>query len=320
MTKQQTHLVEAATLVGESAREDGSWKVRLISEGQGSSGFYTRKALEETHSVFNDVLSFKNHPSGWDGPETRDFTMIVGEIVGDVWVEDDERGMAAIYGWYLPDPEHKDKIERYKKKIALSIFAMGDGELNEDTGRYEVLGFVEDPYTSLDVVLAPGARGGFMEAARQVYAKRVENASASPAGVKSSKKGFSEMEIKELGDLLGGKIDALTAALTSSTEAAAAEAQANVDEAAVESAVQDALASFADKVKSIESAELLPTQVASLMERAKLGKDIEQHLTDAVAIAKEARSEAGSRQAESGRFGESASGTDYKLSGFGERK
>lgn len=319
MTKHQMHLVEAASIVGESAREDGAWKVRLISEGQGSSGFYTRKALEETHFVFNDVLSFKNHPVGWDGPETRDFTMIVGEIVGDVWVEDDERGMAAIYGWYLPDPEHRDKIERYKKKIALSIFAMGDGELNEDTGRYEVLGFVEDPYTSLDVVLAPGARGGFMEAARKVYAKRVENASASPAGVKSSKKGFSEMEIKELGDLLGGKIDALVATLTVSAEATAAQAQASVDEATVENAVKDALESFATKVKSIESAGLLPAQVASLTERAKLGKDIDGDLAEAAAIAKEARDEAAARTAESGRFGESVGGSDYKLSGFGER-
>lgn len=102
------HLLEAATLIGESANEDGTWKVRVISEGKGSSGVYTAELLEKHHSAFDDILSFKNHPVGWDGPETRDFTMISGEIVGKTWVENDERGLKAIYANYRPDPEYKD--------------------------------------------------------------------------------------------------------------------------------------------------------------------------------------------------------------------
>src|SRR5690625_7567990 len=73
------HLLEAASLVSESASKDGTWKVRLISEGRGSSGIYTRELLENHHHAFNDVLSFKNHPGMWDGPQSRDFTMIAGE-------------------------------------------------------------------------------------------------------------------------------------------------------------------------------------------------------------------------------------------------
>ena len=40
------HLLEAASLVGDTANADGTWKVRLISEGRGSSGVYTAALLE----------------------------------------------------------------------------------------------------------------------------------------------------------------------------------------------------------------------------------------------------------------------------------
>ena len=104
------HLLEAASLVSESASEDGTWKVRVISEGKGSSGVYTASLLENHHKAFDNVLSFKNHPTGWEGPQSRDFTMIAGEVVGETWVEKDERGLTAVYANYRPDPEYADKI------------------------------------------------------------------------------------------------------------------------------------------------------------------------------------------------------------------
>lgn len=317
-TAEKRHLLEAATLVGESAREDGAWKVRLISEGQGSSGFYSRELLEGFHSVLDDVLSFKNHPGEWEGPETRDFTMIVGEILGETWVEDDERGMAAVFGWYLPDPEYRDKIERYKNKIALSIYAMGEGEFNEDSGRFEVLSFEEDPYNSLDVVIAAGARGKFLEHARKVYAHRVENASATSAEDKD-KEGLSEMAEKDVLD----KLDTLIAHFAAATESKQKEAQAEVDSATVESAAKDAVKEYDARVEAISAAELLPAQAKALRESALLGKDISADLDTAVTIAKEAREEAAKAKAEganheTGQFTEGA-GSTHKLRGFGSK-
>lgn len=313
MTVEKRHLLEAASLIGESAREDGAWKVRLISEGQGSSGFYGRDLLENHHSVFNDVLSFDGHPTGWDGPEARSFTQIVGEILGDVWVEDDERGMASITGWYLPDPEYKDKIERYKNKIGVSIYAMGEGEFDENTGNFHVTSFEEDPYNSLDVVIAAGARGKFLESMRKVYESRgSEKASTAPVEDKNEMEGrfVMDQEVKEAFDAINAKFDRLLAAQ---------EAQAHVEaeQSAVDAEAEKRVAAVRDGLEAIESARksLLPTQVKALTERAYRGEDIATEIEDAKTVATEAieaaKGESGAQ--ETGRIGEAASVASYSV-------
>lgn len=296
------HLLEAATLMGESAREDGAWKVQLISEGQGSSGFYSRELLEKYHSVFDEVLSFKNHPTGWDGPEARDFTEIVGEITGETWVENDSRGMAAIYGWYLPDPDHKDKIERYKSKLGVSIYAMGEGEFNEDTGNFTVTSFESDPYNSLDVVIAAGARGKFLESMRKVYEHR-SSSKASTASVVVEKKEIGLTMDKEIEDRFAGIESLLQGLATQKQENAQAEADANAVQAEADKRVEAIVASLA----AVESAraDLLPSQVASLVESAKRGEDVAPAIESAKTIATEAREAFSKPGVETGRIGES---------------
>lgn len=312
--------MEAASLVGESAREDGAWKVLIISEGQGSSGYYSRELLEQYHSVFDDVLSFTNHPTGWDGPEDRDFTMIAGEIVGETWVEDDERGMAAVYGWYLADEAHRDKLERYKKKLGVSIFAFGEGEWDDRTGNFRVIEFTEDPYTSVDIVLAAGARGKIMESMRKTYAQRVENASADSAGV-TEEEGLSEMAEKDVLEAIGK----LTVAVEALTESGKKEAQAEVDanalSTAVEAGIEAGVKAYADSIAAIDAAELFPSQEAELTALAAEGKDISSAIESAKVIAKEARDAAGAQAkqtkvAESAQFSESEGAEGYKFSGF----
>lgn len=323
---QKRPIFEAATLVSESPREDGAWKVLIISEGQGSSGYYSRELLENYHHVFNDVLSFRNHPTGWDGPEGRDFTMIAGEILGETWVENDEREMAAVYGWYLPDEEYRSKLERYKKKLGVSIFAMGEGEWDDNTGNFMVTEFTEDPYTSVDVVIAAGARGKLLESAKKAYASRVEKASADSAGV-TEKEGLSEMAEKDVLDAIGK----LSVAVEALTESGKKEAQAAVDasalDAAVAAGVEAGVKAYADSIQAIEDAELLPSQEADLRDRAAKGEDITSAIESAKVIAKEAR-EAASKKSdpattkpavEAGKFSEGA-GSDYELKGFGTRK
>lgn len=302
MTCEKRHLLEAASLIGESAREDGAWKVRLISEGQGSSGFYSRELLENHYEVFNDILSFKNHPTGWDGPETRDFTQIVGEIVGETWVEDDERGMAAITGWYLPDPEHKEKIERYKNKLGVSIYAMGEGEFDENTGNFRVTSFEEDPYNSLDVVIAAGARGKFLESMRKHYERQTKTPAAS--AVETDKEGLSEMAEKDILDAINGLKAVVDALAESKQEKAKVEVEASV----IGEAVKSGVSAFAERNKAIAEADILDSQKAALIVLATEGKDITADLASAVAIAKEAKEAFGAQgdkpAPETGRLGE----------------
>ena len=292
------HILEAATLASESASADGTWKVRVISEGKGSSGTYTASLLENHHSAFNEVLSFKNHPTGWDGPQARDFTMITGQVVGETWVEKDERGLTAIYANYLPDPDYRDKLERYKDKLGLSIYIEGSG-YEDENGEFIVDWFnPEDPFASLDVVIAPGARGKFLESARKAYES--VDADAKKSTVTSA---GEEKEIK-LDEKDREKLDALVAAvatLVADKEQATAEAaQVTADAEAGRNAVE----AYDAAVTAIDKAELPEAVVESLRAQAKEGVDVTPLIAQAVAMkeAFEARGE---------RLNESSQGRDF---------
>ena len=271
------HLLEAASLVSESASEDGTWKVRVISEGKGSSGTYTASLLENHHHAFDNVLSFKNHPTGWEGPQSRDFTMIAGEVIGETWIEKDERGLTSVFANYRPDPEYAEKLERYKNKLGLSIYIEGSGFEDED-GEYIVDWFnPEDPYGSLDIVIAPGARGKFMESMRECY-------SGKPSDDKHpGTRQVENKEIKmdqELKDAFKGISDTLAGLVAKDKAAEAAEAQVKADQSAVTSAVE----AYAAAEKAIADADLLDVQVESLRAAAKAGQDIAPLIESAKAV------------------------------------
>ena len=304
------HLLEAATLVGESASEDGTWKIKVISEGKGSSGIYTAELLEKHHSAFDDVLSFKNHPTGWDGPETRDFTMIAGEISGATWVDTDETGRKAIYANYLPDPEYREKIERYRNKLGLSIYIEGSGYENE-AGEFVVDWFnPNDPYSSLDVVIAPGARGKFLENARRAY-ESVTTDSEKPSVTSAvDKEKRIKMDEKAL-----EAINALTTAVTAlvaKDEAVKAEAaQAEADE----NAGRDAVEAYDRAVSAIDAAELPEKVIESLRKQAKEGVDVAPLIEQATAM-KEALATSFSESESHGRdFGGNTS-KSYTVAGW----
>lgn len=263
------HLLEAATLASESASEDGTWRVKVISEGKGSSGIYTAELLENHHHAFDDLLSFKNHPTGWDGPETRDFTMISGEVVGETWVDTDETGRKAVFANYLPDPEYKDKIERYKSKLGLSIYIEGSGFEN-DNGEFVVDWFnPEDPYASLDVVIAPGARGKFLESAKRAYESVNPDPEEKPSVTAAQEERKLEME-KDVQDAFDA-LRALIAPLVTEKQTAQ-EAAAQV--AADEKVVEERLDAYDAAVEAIEAAELPADAAKSLRAEARKGTDV----------------------------------------------
>ena len=315
MGNEKRHLLEAGAFAESKPADDGTWKVRIINEGRGSSGIYTASLLENYGHAFDNALSFKNHPAEWDGPTSRDFTMITGQIVGSTWIEKDERGLTALYGNYLPDPDYREKLERYKGKLGLSIYIGGDGHVDEN-GDFVVDTFDEhDPYSSVDVVLAAGRGGKFEESLKDFYATRVEKASAASAEEKTEKKGLHmEKDVEE-------RFDALTNLVQGLIDSKQAEAQAEADASAVEAEVEKRVEAISASVDAVEAAraDLLKAQVAPLLESAKRGEDVAQAIEDAKAIAKEARAELAEGKAEqrqeTGRLGESA--TEYTLKGFG---
>lgn len=318
MTKTK-HLLESASLVGESASEDGTWRVKVISEGKGSSGTYTAALLENHHHAFDDLLSFKNHPTGWDGPETRDFTMISGQVVGETWVENDDRGLKAVYANYLPDPEYREKLARYKDKLGLSIYIEGSGYVDEN-GEFIVDWLnPEDPYASLDVVIAPGARGKFMESMRKTYEARESAASEKEPDADASARDTKERKLrmeKDVEERFAALETLLTSLVAKENDAKAEAAQAEADADAGRKAVE----AYDAAVKAIDAAELPEKVVKSLRAQAKEGKDVTADIENAVAI-KEALAEADKERITEGAPGRGLGGGEaYTLRGFGESK
>ena len=309
------NLLEAASLASTEPAADGSWAVRLISEGKGSSGVYTRELLENYYDAFDDVLSFLNHPSG--SPTDRNFTEIAGRIKKDsVRFVEEADGLGAIYGDYLPDPQYADKLERYRDKLGLSIYISGGGYVEESSGDFIVESFDrEDPFRSVDIVHAPGARGRFLESMKEVYSARSESEKPTVTVAEDER---NRMELEEKVDkaleLLAGLVSDKAA---KSTEAA----QVAADEEAAKIAAESAVAHYSAAVKAVEAAELFESQRETILAQAAKGEDVTAVIESAVKVKSEAIAalqEAANNEGVGRILGES--GTDYVLSGFGGGK
>lgn len=271
------HLLEAATLASTEPSADGSWTVRLISEGRGSSGVYTRSLLENYFHAFEDVLSFLNHPV--EGPHERNFTEIAGRIKNARFQEDSE-GKAAIFGDYYPDEQYAEKLGKYRDKLGLSIYISGTGSVEESTGDFIVESFDEDdPFKSVDVVIAPGARGKFMESMREVYSARVEEEKPTTTAVEDERNKKMELEAK-----VDKALDLLATLIADKAEKSVEAAQVSADAEAVKTAVEH----YAAAVKAVDAAELFESQREAILAQAAEGKDVSELIESAKVVREEA--------------------------------
>lgn len=281
------NLIESGAVLSESEGDDGTWRVRLINEGKGSSGYYSAELLESYKHAFDNSISFLNHPSA--GPEARNFTEIAGRVIGETWTERAEDGTLGVYANWMPDPDHKRKLETYKDRLGLSIYISGSGESAED-GTFRVTEFdAEDPFRSVDVVIAAGRGGRFeiTESMKQMYESRRSD-SIEPGVTSAQEERKLEME-KDVEERFTA-LETLLTSLVAKDEAVKAEAvQAEADK----TAVAEALASYAAAVKAIDEAELPAKVVESLRAAALEGTDVAPLIEQAKAI-KEATEEAAS--------------------------
>lgn len=273
------NLIETGNVLSESPNEDGTWRVRLINEGRGSSGYYSAELLENYHSAFDGVISFLNHPSA--GPESRNFTEIAGRVVGETWIDTAEDGTKGVYANWMPDPDHKKKLETYRDRLGLSIYISGSGD-EDSEGEFHVTEFDrEDPFRSVDVVIAAGRGGRFElnESVRKIYESRRGDSDQTTTTAVEERKDNETMDEKAI-----EAINALTAqvsALVADKEnAKASEAQVEADA----KAVADRLDAFEAAVKAVDGADLLTPQREALLASAKRGEDVTQAIEDAKAF------------------------------------
>ena len=254
--------------------EDGALTVRIIREGLGSTGFYSRELLESSAELFSNTKSFDNHPE-WNDPTVRSFNDIVG-IVEEAWFSDHE-GFGAIYGKFSPREKYRNDILELKEHIGLSIFAMGEAE-EDASGAMKILSFAEDdPYRSVDVVIAPGAGGSFVPF---MESRRTHEGSGTKEG---------HMELEDL----AAKIDALAEKLVVEQEPAD-------DEVDVEATVAEAVEAFAAAVESVQKADLTDVQRESLIAKAKTGVDISEQVAEQVELRKSILAESAANENSTG--------------------
>ena len=260
------NLVETGAVLSESPKEDGTWRVRLINEGRGSSGIYSAELLETYGHAFDDAISFLNHPSA--GPETRSFTEIAGRVIGKTWTDRGEDGTLGVYANWRPDEDYKRKLEQYKDRLGLSVYIRGNGE-EDSNGDFHVTEFdSEDPFRSVDVVVAAGRGGRFEESMRKIYdAQRSESEEPGVTSALEERKLEMDKDVEER----FGALETLLKSLVAKEQTAQAEAaQAEADE----KAVAEALASYDAAVKTIDEAELPAKVVESLRSQALKGVDV----------------------------------------------
>ena len=304
-------LVESGAFVAE--KSDKGRLVRIIREGQGSSGFYTKELLKEYASVFSDTLSFVNHPINPDKPWERSFLDIAGTIEGETFYEEHE-GVGGIYGYFRENPKYTDDLNFVAEKIGLSIYIEGDGATDPDKGVIVESLNGSDPYRSVDLVIAAGA-GGRFEKLEEAFRVRegLEESQTRPGA--AERKDENTMDVE-------AKLTELTATVEALVEQLKAEKAVQVEAQDAEKAVATAVEQYDASVAAIEAADLLPSQATALRAEAKTGKDITADIESAKIIASEARAAVAPREDEgpTGRVHESAATTedDFTISGWGK--
>lgn len=158
-------LETSQSAVVDDVRPDGTYLVKLIDEGRGTSGTYSRELLESYGDVFNGVQSFGRHLKDGQEPWERDVKEIAGVIVGETFTKLDDDGKLGLYGYYKPTAEYAPLLEDkdIRSKIGLSIFTEGSYADNSD----EIVEFDRSfPFTSVDLVIKAGRGGKFAESAQ----------------------------------------------------------------------------------------------------------------------------------------------------------
>ena len=224
------------------------WRAVLITPGKGSSGVYTESMLREygPKAFIKGTHSYVDHPRNEE--DIRSPKNLIGVLAEDARYED---GVGLVAELDIM-PHWKEFVEAVAPHTGLSIYAMGEGNYNED-GDVIVENLIPHTQNSVDLVSYAGRPGsGLAEklyeaavalaAEAEVSVAEIDGeegtAAATAAETIEEQKEGNSMELKELSDQLAELPNLVAAAVAEAlAPAEEPEEKEEVDVAAVAEAM-----------------------------------------------------------------------------------
>jgi predicted DNA-binding protein YlxM (UPF0122 family) len=286
------------TLFTESAvapvKAGDNWRAVLITPGKGSSGIYTESMLKEYGPLAfpKGTHSYVDHPVS-EG-EVRSPKNLMGVLAEDAYYDESAGGLVAELQVM---PHWKDFVEAVAPHTGLSIYAMGEGNRNEE-GDIVVESLVPNIQNSVDLVSYAGRPGSGL--AEKLYesalaAQMSDNGTAAEtaaATIPTNKEGILNMEeimakLEEMNTAIEAKFAALAETLLPAEEPeevveeisveAVAEALVAADLPSVSrKAVYESLRNGADLTEAIEAQKNFVADIKSHLKEAAAAVVVEE--------------------------------------------
>lgn len=244
-------------------KKGSRWLINVAVPGKGNSGNYSEDVLREfgpsaypprTKAYFGHAL-----------PQDRDPRDQLGSYPeGAFWNEEEQVLQAELKPYARWEPV----LEEMKEELEVSMYAL-DWEKDE-ADNITRIGYHRG--NTIDAVAFGGLVGSGVKG--KLFESLVETARAgfdAKPGTTSVSSGKEKMELEEKVDKLFTLVESF---ISASQQKAEKELQTKVDTEVINSAVNEALASYDGKRALIEAAEVSDTQREALYESAKAGADI----------------------------------------------
>ena len=194
------------------------WLVRLITEGQGSTGVYTKEALQGSFAEAFPVGThmYIDHATEKESDERPEGTLTkLAAVIAETpyWRDDPEPGM---YATIEVVEQWAPFIEQVADIIGVSIHCSATLERDDDivtagvSSPPVIESFIPSPVNSVDFVTIPGAGGCLVEALESF---KKGNAIMGSSNKHNSERKRMDTEFKEALEALDTKLSALVEAL-----------------------------------------------------------------------------------------------------------
>ena len=305
------HFVESALAGKLEESSDGTYRVVLITPGQGTSGYYRESVIASdapaafpkgTH-VYLDHL---------EEGEKRTPDKILGTLVEDTKIAED----GSAVNRFKPLKKHADWIEEVRGIVGLSVSVSGTGVRGDVDGKQTMIveSLTPSITNTVDIVSYAGRGGRFLESYLE-EANLAEEENAPGTDVERTKGNANKMTYsEEQVDSLIESVKVLADNVAQLTEAAKPE---------VKDADEDRKAAVA-AVRAVESANVSDDTKARLVESIEAGNyDVQGIIDTEVAlresIREELQAEFQESAAGSSAGGKGGDGSDpYKINGWGK--